>query len=74
MPAIRINTEDKDLAQKTFHTIARNCRFSYLPKRIYVVNDRDYEWLISKGLPIRVLSEDEVRISVSEFKKEKGLS
>ena len=74
MPAIRINTDDKDLAEKTFHTIMRNCGFDYLPERIYVVKERDLEWLIDKGLPIKVLSDEEVRKSVSEFKKKKGLS
>ena len=74
MPAIRINTDDKELREKTFHTIMRNCRSSYLPERIYVVGERDYEWLVSKGLPIEVLSEEEVRKSVSEFKRKKGLS
>lgn len=74
MPAIRINTEDKGLREKTFHTIMRNCQSSYLPERIYVVSERDLEWLMSKGLPIEVLSEEEVRESVSEFKRKKGLS
>jgi hypothetical protein len=74
MPAIRINTQNKDLAEKTFHTILRNCRFDYLPKEIYVVSERDLEWLNGKNLPIEVLSEEEVRKSVAEFKKEKGLS
>jgi len=73
MPAIRINTPDKELATKTFHTIMGNCASSYLPKRIYVISDRDFEWLNSKDLPIEVLSEDDVKKSVSEFKKEKGL-
>jgi len=73
MPAIRINTPDKDLAEKTFHTIMRNCRFSYLPKSIYVVSERDFEWLESKSLPIEVLSEEEVRKSVLKFKKEEGM-
>lgn len=40
MPAIRINTQDKDLAENTFHTILRNCGFDYLPERIYVVKYR----------------------------------
>jgi len=72
MPAIRINTPDKDLAEKTFHTIMKNCRFSYLPKSIYVISERDYEWIENKGLPIEVLDEEEVKKSVFEFKKEKG--
>ena len=74
MPAIRINTEDKGLRENTFHTIVRNVSFDYLPERIYVVKERDLEWLISKGLPIEVLSEEEVIKSVSEYKKKKGLS
>lgn len=74
MPAIRINTEDKELRENTFHTIVRNVSFDYLPERIYVVKERDLEWLISKGLPIEVLSEEEVIKSVSEYKKKKGLS
>ena len=69
MPAIRINTQDKDLAEKTFHIIMRNCGFDYLPGEIYVVRERDLEWIIDKGLPIKVLSEEDVRKSVSEFKK-----
>jgi len=73
MPAIRINTQDKDLAEKTFHTIMRNCGFSYLPEKIYVISERDLEWLNSKGLPIEVLSEEEVKKSVSEYKRKKGL-
>jgi hypothetical protein len=72
VPAISIHTEDKGLRENTFHTIMRNCRSSYLPERIYVVSERDYEWLVSKGLPIEVLSEDEVRKSVSAFKRKKG--
>jgi hypothetical protein len=74
MPAIKINTDDKDLAEKTFHTILRNCSFDYLPERIYVVKERDLEWLIDKGLPIKVLSEEEVKKSVSFLKRKKGLS
>jgi len=73
MPAIRINTQNKDLATKTFHTIVRNCGFDYLPKDIYVVKERDLEWLFEKNLPIEVLNEEEVRKSVLAFKKEKGL-
>lgn len=73
MPAIRINTQDKELATKTLHTIMGNCTSSYLPRGIYVINDRDFEWLDSKELPIEVLSEEEVRKSVSDFKREKGL-
>ena len=68
MPAIRIKTDDKALAEETFHTIMRNCRSSYLPERIYVIGDRDHEWLMSKGLPIEVLSEEEVEKSVSRYK------
>ena len=74
MPAIRINTDDKGLREKTFHTIMRNCRSSYLPEKIYVVGERDLEWLVSKDLPIEVLSEEDVIKSVSEYKKKKGLS
>ena len=74
MPAIRINTQDKDLAENTFHTISRNCGFDYLPEKIYVVKERYLEWLIGKGLPIKVLSDEEVKKSVSEFKRKKGLS
>ena len=61
MPAIRIKTDDKELAEETFHTIMRNCRSSYIPERIYVIGDRDHEWLMSKGLPIEVLSEEEIQ-------------
>jgi hypothetical protein len=74
MPAIRINTDDKELAERTFDTILRNCGFDYLPERIYIVKERDLEWLVGKGLPIEVLSEEEVIKSVSEYKKKKGLS
>ncbi len=74
MPAIRIKTDDKELREKTFHTIVRNVGFDYLPERIYVVKERDLEWIVSKGLPIEVLSEEEVIKSVSEYKKKKGLS
>jgi len=74
MPAIRINAQDKDLAEKTFHTIMRNCRFNYLPEEIYVISERDFEWLSDKGLPIEVLSEEEVQKNVSEFEKKEGLS
>ena len=73
MPAIRINTQDKDLAEKTFHTIARNCGFSFLPEEIYVIKERDLEWLQDKGLPIEVLDEEEVRKSVADFKRKEGL-
>jgi len=73
MPAIKINTPDKDLAEKTFHTILRYCGFDYLPKEIYVVKERDLELLLEKNLPIKVLSEEEVRKSVLAFKREKGL-
>lgn len=73
MPAIRIKTDDKALAEETFHTIMRNCRSSYLPERIYVIGDRDHEWLMSKGLPIEVLSEEEVEKSVSRYKRKKGI-
>ena len=73
MPAIRIATEDKDLAEKTFRTITQ-CGFDFLPEEIYVVRERDFEWLVSKGLPIEVLSDEEVRKSVAEFKRKKGLS
>jgi len=52
MPAIRINTQDKDLAEKTFHTILRNCGFDYLPEEIYVIKERGLEWLKSQNLPI----------------------
>ena len=73
MPAIRIKTDDKELAEEAFHTIMRNCRSSYLPERIYVIGDRDHEWLMSKGLPIEVLSEEEVQKSVSGYKRQKGI-
>lgn len=73
MPAIRINTQDKDLAEKTFHTIMRNCGFDYLPEEIYVVKERDLEWLMSKNLPIEVLSKEEVNKSIAEFKKKVGM-
>jgi len=73
MPAIKIDTDDKDLAEKTFHTILRNCGFDYLPERIYVVKEKDLEWLKGNGLPIKVLSDEEVKKSVSEFKRKKGL-
>ena len=33
MPAIRIKTDDKELAEETFYTIMRNCWSSYLPRR-----------------------------------------
>ncbi|RKU06514.1 hypothetical protein C6502_19945 [Candidatus Poribacteria bacterium] len=69
MPAIRIKTDDKELAEETLHTIMRNCRSSYIPERIYVIGDRDHEWLMSKGLPIEVLSEEEVQKSVSGYKR-----
>ena len=72
MPAIRINTGDKDLAYKTFRTILQ-CGYDFLPEEIYVVKERDFEWLDSKGLPIEVLSDAEVRESVSAYKKAKGL-
>ena len=73
MPAIRINTQDKDLAEKTFHTIIRNCGFDYLPERIYVVKEKDLEWLKSQNLPIEILSNEEVKKSIAEFKKKEGL-
>ena len=41
---------------------------------MYVVKERDLEWLIDKGLPIKVLSDEETRESVSGFIKKKGLS
>lgn len=73
MPAIRINAYDEDLAEKAFHTIMKNCRSSYLPEDIYVISERDFEWLTNKNLPIKVLSEEEVRKSVADFKKKEGL-
>lgn len=73
MPAIRINTQDKDLAENTFHTILRNCGFDYLPERIYVVKEKDLEWLKSQHLPIEVLSVEQVKESIAEFKKKEGL-
>lgn len=73
MPAIRINTQDKDLAEKTFHTILRNCGFDYLPEEIYVIKERDLEWLKSQNLPIEVLTKEEVRKSIVDFKKKEGL-
>lgn len=72
MPAIRINTQDKDLAQKTFRTILQ-CGYDFLPEEIYVVKERDFEWLDSKGLPIEVLNEEQVRKSVSAYKRARGL-
>ncbi len=74
MPAIRIRTDDKELAETTFHTIMRNCRSSYLPREIYVLSERDLEWLMSKNLPLEVLTEAEVAKSVAAYKKEKGLT
>jgi len=41
---------------------------------MYVVKERDLEWLIDKGLPIKVLSDEEARESVFEFIRKKGLS
>jgi hypothetical protein len=73
MPAIRIATEDKDLAEKTFRTITQ-CGFDFLPEEIYVVRERDFEWLVSKGLPIEVLSDEEVRKSVVDYKRKRGLA
>ena len=73
MPAIRIATEDKDLAEKTFRTIIK-CGYDFLPEEIYIVRERDFEWLVSKGLPIEVLSDEAVRKSVAEYKRKKGLA
>jgi len=73
MPAIRIATEDQDLAEKTFRTIIK-CGYDFLPEEIYIVRERDFEWLVSKGLPIEVLSDEEVRKSVAEYKRKKGLA
>jgi len=74
MPAIKINTQDKELAEKTFHTIVRNCGFDYLPEEIYVVKERDLEWLKNQNLPIEVLSAEQVNKSISDFKKKEGLA
>ena len=72
MPAIRINTKDKDLAEKTFRTIVQ-CGFDFLPEEIYIVKERDFEWLTGKNLPIEVLNDQEVKKSVSDYKKKVGM-
>jgi hypothetical protein len=74
MPAIVIDTDDKDLADKTFRDLIKYCGFDYLPPEIYVVTDRNLEFLQERGYPIRILSAGEVKASVEAYKKEKGLS
>ena len=74
MPAIKIDTDDKDLANKTFRALIKYCGFDYLPERIYVVTERDLEFLTEKGYPIRVLSDVEVQESVAHYKRQRGLS
>jgi hypothetical protein len=74
MPAIVIDTDDKDLADKTFRDLIKYCGFDYLPERIYVVTDRNLEFLTERGYPIRVLSDEEVKKSVADFKKKRGLA
>ena len=36
------------------------------------MRERDFEWLESKGLPVEVLSDEEVIKSVAEFKRKNG--
>jgi len=74
MPAIKIDTDDKDLAYKTFRDLIKYCGFDFLPPEIYVVTERNLEFLKERGYPIRVLSKEEVEASVKAYKKERGLS
>lgn len=71
MPAVTIDTKDKDLSLKTFHSLTE-CGYGFLPERTYIIKECDFEWLKSKKLPIRVMSPEEVKKSVEKFNKKGG--
>ena len=71
MPAIRVKTQDEDLAENTFWAIMNSGVVNYLPGTIYVVSEEQLKSLIHQNLPIEILDYEKVEKTVAKRQRKR---